>query len=201
VIATHNTSKTTEIDTSGTLRLINVSFVTRDEKAEVMPWALQSWNVVDKTTVDITLKPNTKFHDGKPATVEDVKFTFDFILKHKFPAMGRITDAVDSASIVGDNTVRLKLKQPSAPFVPNVLAYSSLPPTHIGKTNPAKLAPPAAWPNDNPIGSGPWKLVESRKGEYIQFAANKDFYTPPKLDGFIAAVVPQMESMVGMLER
>ena len=115
--------------------------------------------------------------------------------------MGRITDAVESAAITGDNTVRLKLKQPSAPFVANVLGYAFLAPKHIWENVPANLATPADWPNDKPIGSGPWKLVEWRKGEYIQFAANKDFYMPPKLDGFIAAVVPQMESMVGMLER
>ena len=200
-IASLNPFQTPEIYNSTTLRLIYTTFVTRDEKAEVMPWALHSWNVVDKTTVDIVLRPNTKFHDGKAATVEDVKFTFDFILKHKFPAMGRITDAVESASITGDNTVRLKLKQPSAPFVANVLGYAFLAPKHIWENTPANLATPADWPNDKPVGSGPWKLVEWRKGEHIQFAANKDFYIPPKLDGFIAAVVPQMESMVGMLER
>ena len=200
-IASLNPFLTPEIYNSTTLRLVYATFVTRDEKAEVMPWALASWNVVDKTTVDIVLRPNTKFHDGKPATVEDVKFTFDFILKHKFPAMGRITDAVASAEIAGDNTVRLKLKQPSAPFVANVLGYAFLAPKHIWENVPANLATPADWPNDKPIGSGPWKLMEWRKGEYIQFAANKDFYMPPKLDGFIAAVVPQMESMVGMLER
>jgi peptide/nickel transport system substrate-binding protein len=200
-IASLNPFQTPEIYNSTTLRLIYATFVTRDEKAEVMPWALASWNVVDNTTVDIVLRPNTKFHDGKPATVEDVKFTFDFILKHKFPAMGRVTDALESASITGDNSVRLKLKQPSAPFVANVLGYAFLAPKHIWENIPANLATPADWPNDKPVGSGPWKFVEWRKGEHIQFAANKDFYRPAKLDGFIAAVVPQMESMVGMLER
>jgi peptide/nickel transport system substrate-binding protein len=200
-IASLNPFQTPEIYNSTTLRLVYATFVTRDEKAEVMPWALQSWNVVDKTTVDIALRPNTKFHDGKPATVEDVKFTFDFILKHRFPAMGRVTDAVESASISGDNTVRLKLKQPSAPFVANVLGYAFLAPKHIWENIPTNLATPADWPNDTPIGSGPWKLIEWRKGEYIQFAANRDFHMAAKLDGFIAAAVPQMESMVGMLER
>jgi peptide/nickel transport system substrate-binding protein len=200
-IASLNPFQTPEIYNSTTLRLIYATFVTRDEKAEVMPWALHSWNVVDKTTVDVVLRPGTKFHDGKAATAEDVKFTFDFILQHKFPAMGRITDAVESAAITGDNTVRLRLKQPSAPFVANVLGYAFLAPKHIWENTPANLATPADWPNDKPIGSGPWKLVEWRKGEYIQFAANRDFYRPAKLDGFIAAAVPQMESMVGMLER
>jgi peptide/nickel transport system substrate-binding protein len=200
-IASLNPFQTPEIYNSTTLRLIYATFVTRDEKAEVMPWALASWNVVDKTTVDIVLRPNTKFHDGKPASVQDVKFTFDFIDKHKFPAMGRVSDAVASAEITGDNTVRLKLRQPSAPFVANVLGYAFLAPKHLWESLPAGLATPADFPNDKPVGSGPWKLQEWRKGEYLHFTANRDFYMPPKLDAFVMAAVPQMENMVGMLER
>ena len=83
--------------------------------------------------------------------------------------------------------MRLKLKQPSAPFVANVLGYAFLAPKHIWENLPANLATPADWPNDKPVGSGPWKLVEWRKGEYLQFAANRDFFMQPKLDGFMAA--------------
>ena len=54
-IASLNPFQTPEIYNSTTLRLVYATFVTRDEKAEVMPWALASWNVVDKTTVDIVL--------------------------------------------------------------------------------------------------------------------------------------------------
>ena len=66
-IASLNPFQNSKSTNSTTLRQIYATFVTRDEKAEVMPWALASWNVVDKTTVDIVLRPNTKFHDGKPA--------------------------------------------------------------------------------------------------------------------------------------
>ncbi len=166
-----------------------------------MPWALQSWNIVNPTTVDIVLRPNTKFHDGRTATAEDVKFTFDFINRHRFPAMSRVYEAVESAEITGDLTVRLKLHQPSAPFTANVLGYAFLAPKHIWEAVPASLATPADWPNDRPIGSGPWRLVEWRKGEFLQFAANRDFFAPPKLDGMVVRAVPQMESMVGMIER
>jgi peptide/nickel transport system substrate-binding protein len=200
-IASLNPFLTPEIYNSTTLRLIYATFTTRDEKAEVMPWALQSWNVVNPTTVDVVLRPNTKFHDGRPATAEDVKFTFDFINRHRFPALSRISDAVESAEITGDLTVRLKLRQPSAPFAANVLGYAFLAPKHIWEAVPSNLATPADWPNDRPIGSGPWRYVEWKKGEYLQLAANRDFFMKPKLDGMVVLPVPQMESMVGMLER
>ena len=200
-IASLNPFLTPEIYNSTTLRLIYATFTTRDEKAEVMPWALQSWNIVNPTTVDIVLRPNTKFHDGVTATAQDVKFTFDFINQHRFPALSRIYEAVESAEITGDLTVRLKLRQPSAPFTANVLGYAFLAPKHIWEKVPSNLATPADWPNDKPIGSGPWKLVEWKKGEHLQFAAHTDFFMRPKLDGMVVLPVPQMESMVGMLER
>lgn len=200
-IASLNPFLTPEIYNSTTLRLVYATFTTRDEKAEVMPWALQSWNIVNPTTVDITLRPNTKFHDGRTATAEDVKFTFDFINQHRFPALSRVYEAVESAEITGDLTVRLKLRQPSAPFTANVLGYAFLAPKHVWERLPAGLATPADWPNDRPVGSGPWRLVEWRKGEFLQLAANQDFFMKPKLDGMVVLPVPQMESMVGMLER
>ncbi|MBV8912457.1 MAG: hypothetical protein JOZ05_05365 [Acetobacteraceae bacterium] len=200
-IASLNPFLTPEIYNSTTLRLIYATFTSRDANAEVMPWALQSWNIVNPTTVDVVLRPDTKFHDGHPATAEDVKFTFDFINKHRFPALARVSDAVESADITGDLTVRLKLRKPYAPFTANVLGYAFLAPKHIWEAVPANLATPADWPNDQPIGSGPWKYVEWRKGEYLQLAANPDFYQRPKLDGLVVLPVPQMESMVGMLER
>lgn len=200
-IASLNPFLTPEIYNSTTLRLIYATFTTRDEKAEVMPWALERWNIVNPTTVDITLRPNTRFHDGRPATAEDVKFTFDFIARHRFPALSRVYETVESAEITGDLSVRLKLRVPSAPFTANVLGYAFLAPKHIWENVPANLATPADWPNDRPIGSGPWRFVEWRKGEYLQFAANPDFFMKPKLDGIVVLPVPQMESMVGMLER
>ncbi|WP_291295745.1 ABC transporter substrate-binding protein [Elioraea sp.] len=200
-IASLNPFLTPEIYNSTTLRLIYATFTTRDEKADVMPWALERWNIVNPTTVDITLRGNTKFHDGRPATAEDVKFTFDFINRHRFPALSRIYETVESAEITGDLTVRLKLRMPSAPFTANVLGYAFLAPKHIWERVPSNLATPADWPNDKPVGSGPWKFVEWRKAEYLQFAANPDFFMKPKLDGMVVLPVPQMESMVGMLER
>jgi peptide/nickel transport system substrate-binding protein len=200
-IASLNPFLTPEVYNSGVMRLMYGTLVTRDAKTELMPWALQSWNIVDSTTVDIVLRPGTKFHDGHAATVEDLKFTFDFIAKWKFPNMSRVTDTVASADITGDHSVRLKLKAPYAPFVANVLGYTFIAPKHIWESIPSNLASPMDWPNEHPIGAGPWKFVTWRKGEFLQFAANEDFFMRPKLDGMVMLPVPQAEGMIGMLER
>ncbi|WP_342643805.1 ABC transporter substrate-binding protein [Rhodoligotrophos ferricapiens] len=202
-IASLNPFLTPEVYNSSILRLMYATFVTRDKDANIMPWAAESWTLVDPTTMDIVLRPNQTFHDGKPVTVEDVKFTFDYILKWKFPALARVVDSVKSAEITGDNTVRLKLNQPYAAFVPNVLGYAFIAPKHVWEKVPGDsgLASPADWPNDQPIGSGPWKYVEWRKGEYLNLAAHKEFFMPAKLDALVMLPVPAIENQIGMMER
>jgi peptide/nickel transport system substrate-binding protein len=200
-VASLNPFFTPEVYNSGIMRLMYGTLVTRDAKTDLMPWALESWNIVDATTVDVVLRPGTKFHDGHPATVEDLKFTFDFIAKWKFPNMSRVTDSVASTEITGDHTLRLKLKAPYAPFVANVLGYTFIAPKHIWENIPANLASPMDWPNDTPVGTGPWKFVTWRKGEFLQFATNQDFFMKPKLDGMVMLPVPQLENMIGMLDR
>src|SRR3546814_6197897 len=53
-----------------------------DENLEVIPWAAESWKRIDDQTWDVTLRDGMEFHDGKPVTVEDLKFTLDFLMKY-----------------------------------------------------------------------------------------------------------------------
>src|SRR3546814_1594336 len=54
-----------------------------DENLEVIPWAAESWKRIDDQTWDVTLRDGMEFHDGKPVTVEDLKFTLDFLMKYR----------------------------------------------------------------------------------------------------------------------
>ena len=46
-------------------------------EAEVVPWAAESFEAVDETTIVATLNDGMTFHDGRPVTAEDVKFSFE----------------------------------------------------------------------------------------------------------------------------
>ena len=92
-IHTLNPFATPEVENEGWLRMMYDTILKRDADLNIIPWMAESWKVVDYTTVDIVLRDGMKFHDGKPVTVEDVKFTFDYIIKWKFPALTRVSEA------------------------------------------------------------------------------------------------------------
>ena len=112
--------------------------------------------------------------------------------------MARIADAVASIEVSGKESARIKLKNPSASFVPNVLSYTFIAPKHIWSGISGN---PVDYPNNPPIGYGPFKLKEWRKGEFVTFEANKDFFMPPKIKAAIWMVVPNIENQLAMIER
>jgi peptide/nickel transport system substrate-binding protein len=200
---TLNPFATPEVHNSTMLRWIYPAFVIRDADTNLMPWAAESWKVVNPTTIDVTLRDGMKFHDGKPVTVDDAKFTFDYILQWKFPALSRVVDSVESTEVVDRRTLRFRLLRPFAPFVASVLGFTFIAPRHVWEKVPGAsgLKSPADWPNEQPMGSGPYTFGEWRKGEYLFLKANKAHWAAPQLDGVYWLVVPSLENQIGMLEN
>ena len=147
----------------------------------------ESWETSeDGKTVTFKLLKNVKWHDGKPLTSADVKFTFDTMLKKKYPYAAFLGNVAEIAT-PDDYTVVLKLKTPDMSFVP-MMAQAA------GWTG--KIYPKHLWENqdgfdkgpnvNNPIGSGPFKFVRWEKGGPVELAANPDYFRgKPAIDRLI----------------
>jgi peptide/nickel transport system substrate-binding protein len=175
------------IGQEGQLRFIYDTYLKIKPDLETGPWAAESWKIVNPKTVDITLRSGMKFHDGKPVTVEDVKFTWDYTKKWAFPMYNWVTDTVDKTEILDNRTVRFHLVRPHAPFIDQVLTYAIILPKHIWEKIPesAGVKSPVDWGNAQAIGSGPFKLGYWRKGEEGLMRANKEHWHAPHIDGLI----------------
>ena len=200
-IATLNPFATGEVQNASLLRWIYAPLVMRAPDLSLKPWAAESWKVVDPKTVDLTIRGGMKFSDGKPVTVDDLKFTFDFIAQQKFPSYARFTEHISRVEVTGERTVRFHLTQPYAPFVANILGYAFIAPRHIWE-EVAKSAKgsPADWPNDKPVGCGPFRFGKWSKDEYLQLTASPDWFQPPKFSEVFWLNVPSIDSQIGMLE-
>lgn len=117
-------------------------------------WAATAVNPIDQKTIDVTIRKDLKFHDGKPLTAEDVKFSYDFLAKHKALYFRTTLASVESVDVLDSYKVRFHLKKPHAPFISQTLAMVPLIPKHIWE----KIAEPTEYRNVPPIGSGPFKF-------------------------------------------
>src|SRR5580658_3432446 len=166
------------------------SLVARDAHLNVIPDLAQSWDIPDPLTYVFHLRPGVKFHDGRPVTSADVKYTFDTILfgALKTPKRGGFK-MVTSIEAPDDATVIFHLSEPYAS-----LLYSMVSP-EIGivpRGSGAEMA-------QHPVGTGPFRFVSATTDEEIVLERNEDYFRgAPKIERLRMRIVP--DAIVRALE-
>ena len=164
------------------------------ELAEKWSWQDNYRNLV------FFLRKNVKWHDGQPFTSKDVKFTFDMVREGAdAPAKLRINPRkdwyanVESIEAADAYTVVFHLKRPQ-PSLLMMLAsgYSPIYAAHV---------PPATY-RTSCIGTGPFKLKEWRKGEFVEYVKNPDYFVKgrPYLDGLKYVVIAERGTRTAALQ-
>src|ERR1043166_4810795 len=135
------------------------------------PLLATEWKQPDPTTIEFTLRPGVKFHDGSPFTADDVVYTINLIAD---PASRLSTPAnynwLDKAEKTGDLSVRVKLKRPN----PAALDYFALVMPIYPKAYREKVGPEGY--AKAPIGAGPYKVTKWEAGASIEFERFEDYW-------------------------
>ena len=153
----------------------------------------------DNRSVVLTLRRDALFHDGRPITAEDIKFSIETIRDHHpFKSMYAPVNAV---TIDGPLRAVVRLAEPH-PALLLAMSTSLTPiiPKHIfGDGIDPKVHPR----NTNPVGSGPFKLVEFKPGEHLILERFDKFFLPglPKLDRIIVKEYKDPSSLLLAFER
>lgn len=170
---------------------------------KTQPWAATGVTFVDEKTLDVTIRQGMKWHDGQPFTIEDVKFSFDYQKEWKAPFFLAALNNVESVKIVDASTVRIRLLQPAASFITIVLASMFMIPKHIWATmaESADVDDPLKLPNDNPIGSGPFKFDHWRPGSEYKVSAFTEHFNPPKCAGIIRVLYGSHDALAAAIEK
>jgi peptide/nickel transport system substrate-binding protein len=170
--------------------LIFSSLVGHDEKMKVVPDLAESWDTPDPVTYVFHLRRGVKFHDGRPLTSADVKYTFDSILSGavKTPKRGSFK-LVKSVEARDDATVVFHLTEPYASMLWDLTAPA------IG------IVPRGAGAemSQHPIGTGPFRFVSATTDEEVVLARNDDYFGgAPKIASLHLRIVP--DALVRALE-
>ena len=156
----------------------------------------ESWEFsADSKTLTFKLLKGVKFHDGKPFTSADVKFTFDHM---RNPPQGAVVvrkaslESIDRIEALDDYTVRFILKRPQ-PSILTVLAtgWMLVLPKHI-------LQEKGDMKKDI-IGTGPYKFKEYIRGVSLELVKNPEYHIKgrPYLDGIKLFVTPDPATTMG----
>ncbi len=170
--------------------LIFNSLVRPDKNSRLQPELAESWHAIDERTYVFQLRKGVSFHNGKPLTAADVKYTYESILDptSRSPKRGafRFLEGVDQ---LGPYEVRFRLAIPFAPFMEELT---------LGIVPEAAAADGVAggW---TLIGSGPFMLTEFSPGERVVLKANASYWEgAPPLSGMVFKVIP--DAIVRVLE-
>jgi peptide/nickel transport system substrate-binding protein len=170
--------------------LIFDGLVQRGGHKDLVPDLAQSWETPNPLTYVFHLRRGVKFHDGRPFTSTDVKYTLDSIKSGAVQTTKRGSfDLIQSVDTPDDATVVIHLREPYASFIFNLsrLAIGIVP-----KDSGAGLA-------QEPIGTGPFKFVSMKPDEEILLERNTDYFgNVAKISRLRMKVVP--EAIVRALE-
>jgi len=161
-------------ETETIIRNIYDGLVTRDPDMRVVPELAESFTQVSPTVYNFAIRKGVKFHDGSEMTAEDVKFTLDRITVEN--AMGGQTSPrqslmgpVESVEVVDGDTVRINLSEPW-PILPAMLPNQQI----VSKAFVEKVGNDGVAIQTN--GTGPFRLVDWRKGDSIILERFEDYY-------------------------
>jgi peptide/nickel transport system substrate-binding protein len=167
------------------------------------PSAAEKWEVVNPTTIRVTLRAGMRFHDGRPVTADDVKFSYDFIKQWRIPIYRPFLDPIASIEVTDPRTLVFRLNDPYPPLFQATFAQIYILPKHIWEdvTRREGVSNPVDWRNPNAIGSGPFKFVHWRRGEEVKLARNETYYRAPKAEGMIQVAFANPDALFAALMK
>ncbi len=166
---------------------------------EIVGDLAESWRQTnDGKVYTFRLRDGITWHDGQLFTADDVAFTFDLARDKR---IGYI-DARELANIervtIDGSTVTFRLAKADSAFLARVASIPILP-KHIWQSV-VNLREEA--PRINAIGTGPYRLVEWKKAQYLRFSSNDSYHKgAPHVKTLFYKIVPDSNVLAMQLRR
>ena len=165
-----------------------------------IPGLATSWqHSADGTVWTFHIRKGVTWQDGQPLTARDVAFTFNWIVDNHMSAYTTYTTGIRHVTTPDDYTAVFTCAKPKAGILQ---MWVPIIPQHIwGKMTPSEAQ--NKFQNPPPvIGSGPFQVVEWKKGQYVRMVANKHYWNgAPKVDELLFRIYTNQETIAADLKQ
>jgi len=162
-----------------------------DEKGEPRPDLALRWSLSeDGLRARFELTRDAKWHDGRPVTADDVKFTFETVLlRHHARTRASLGPVLEAVDVIDPATVEFRMKRPYPALLQQLdVTEAPILPRHVYdegdiERNPANL---------KPVGSGPFRFESYAKDDRVVLARNATYFKPglPRVDRLVFRIIP-----------
>lgn len=125
----------------------------------------------DNSWVEFALRPQARFHDGKPVTPEDVIFTFNTLREQGRPFYRAYYADIQDIVKTGENSVRFNFSTTKNKELPLIIGQVPVLPKHYWQDKDftkTTLTPP--------LGSGPYEISKVDSGRAIHYQRVTDYW-------------------------
>jgi peptide/nickel transport system substrate-binding protein len=148
--------------------LVELDPVTREPYAALATDLPQQ---IDETTWQATLRDGAIFHDGSDVTIDDVVFSFERVLDPEVDTFYTgFVNFIESVQAVDESTVQFDLAHPFA-LLPERLSVVKIVPQALVEEDPEGF-------DANPVGTGPFALVDAIRDDRITFERHEGYNGP-----------------------
>jgi peptide/nickel transport system substrate-binding protein len=164
---------------------------------EYIPNMAESYTISeDGLTFTFNLRQDMKWSDGQPITAQDFKWTYDQATNpdNGFPYLSQL-EFITSYEALDDYTLEIKIDEVYAPALGQMSALITPLPKHVWEN--LDWSDPESNPeiNSPSVVSGPYKLVEWKRDQFVIFEANENYWYhgAPNIERQVLEIVPDQD--------
>lgn len=138
----------------------------------------------------IRLRDDVRWHDGKPFSAEDVKFTLELIMNPNFRSWRTAGHAlVRDIKVISPTEISWRMEEAFAPYL-SFLTETFIVPKHILEK---EANPNSAAFNQAPVGTGPFRWGQRVAGDHLDLVANPDYFGEgPHIERLVFKYIPDL---------
>lgn len=170
----------------------------------------------DNLSFTFHIKKDAKWHDGKPVTAQDIAFTFESMADKDYAGAGygnveRLKGAkdyhegkaksIEGIKVLNENTIKFEFEKVYSPGLLNI-GFEGIIPKHVWGEVPIVKWKESNELLNNPVGSGPYKMLKFEPGQYVELERFDEYYgQTAKTKTFIFKVTNQDTAQAELINK